>query len=143
MPLVSQSDPGTENFGLANGHTLLRHLQDPDLEGTLQHRWMREKKNVMPEIGWSQLHHRFTPGFEDILDVGVNNGWYDPNELVEAYVISFQPHIMFTYTQFISLVFRCSVAATSDLATSSRLRQGDLSRVKSSSLMTLLRLPSQ
>lgn len=98
MPLVSQSDPGTENFGLANGHTLLRHLQDPDLEGTLQHRWMREKKNVMPEIGWSQLRHRFTPGFEDILDVGVNNGWYDPNELVEAYVISFQPHIMLTYT---------------------------------------------
>ncbi|KAJ7805822.1 hypothetical protein B0H14DRAFT_3770232 [Mycena olivaceomarginata] len=47
---------------------------------------MREKKNVMPEIGWSQLQHRFTPGFEDILDVGVNNGWYDANELVEALV---------------------------------------------------------
>ncbi|KAJ7465042.1 hypothetical protein FB451DRAFT_1352670 [Mycena latifolia] len=61
-PLVSQSDPG------------------------LQHRWMREKKNVMPEIGWSQLRHRFTPGFEDILDVGVNNGWYDPHNLVEALV---------------------------------------------------------
>ncbi|KAJ7214558.1 hypothetical protein GGX14DRAFT_550501 [Mycena pura] len=74
MPLVSQSDPGTENFGLANGHTLLRQLHDPSLEGTLQHRWMREKKNVMPEIGWSQLRHRFTPGFENILDVGVNNG---------------------------------------------------------------------
>ncbi|KAF8212819.1 hypothetical protein K438DRAFT_2167776 [Mycena galopus ATCC 62051] len=28
----------------------------------------------MPEIGWSQLRHRFTPGFEDILNVGVNNG---------------------------------------------------------------------
>ncbi|KAJ7106244.1 hypothetical protein C8R44DRAFT_745316 [Mycena epipterygia] len=27
MPLVSQSDPATENFGLANGHTLLRHLR--------------------------------------------------------------------------------------------------------------------
>ncbi|KAJ7131593.1 hypothetical protein C8R43DRAFT_895941, partial [Mycena crocata] len=86
MPLVSQSDPGTENFGLANGHTLLRHLHDPSLEGTLQHRWMREKKNVMPEIGWSQLCHRFTPEFEDILDMGVNNGWYDPNNLIEALV---------------------------------------------------------
>ncbi|KAJ7176192.1 hypothetical protein C8R43DRAFT_942992 [Mycena crocata] len=75
MPLVSQSDPGTENFGLANGHTLLRHLHDPSLEGTLQHRWMLQKKNVMPEIGWSQLRRRFSPGFEDILDVGVNNGW--------------------------------------------------------------------
>ncbi|KAJ7927099.1 hypothetical protein B0H13DRAFT_1572521, partial [Mycena leptocephala] len=27
---------------------------------TLQHRWINEKKNVMPEIGWSQLRHRWT-----------------------------------------------------------------------------------
>ncbi|KAJ7077312.1 hypothetical protein B0H15DRAFT_1003903 [Mycena belliarum] len=86
MPLVSQSDPGVENFGLANGHTLLRHWHDPGLEGTLQHRWMNEKKNVMPEIGWSQLRHRWTPGFEDILDIGVNNGWYDPSNLLQALV---------------------------------------------------------
>lgn len=86
MPLVSQSDPGVENFELANGHTLLRHWHDPSLKGMLQHRWMSEKKNVMPEIGWSQLRHRWTPGFEDILDVGVNNGWYDPNNLLQAYV---------------------------------------------------------
>ncbi|KAJ7240685.1 hypothetical protein C8J57DRAFT_1245133 [Mycena rebaudengoi] len=83
-PLVSQSDPGTENYGLANGHMLLRHLHDPSLEGTLQHRWMVKKKNVMPKIGWSQLRHRFTPGFEDILDVGANNGWYNPDILLEA-----------------------------------------------------------
>ncbi|KAJ7807137.1 hypothetical protein B0H14DRAFT_3152660 [Mycena olivaceomarginata] len=79
MPLVSQSDPGVENFGVANGHTLLRHWHDPSLEGTLQHRWMNEKKNVIPEIGWSQLRRRWTPGFEDILDIGVNNGWYNPS----------------------------------------------------------------
>ncbi|KAJ7670123.1 hypothetical protein DFH06DRAFT_1372925 [Mycena polygramma] len=86
MPLVSQSDPGSENFGLANGHTLLRHLHDPSLQGTLQHRWMREKKNVKPEIGWSQMRRRFTPGFENILDVGVKEGWYDPDVLIEALV---------------------------------------------------------
>ncbi|KAJ7617636.1 hypothetical protein DFH06DRAFT_966509, partial [Mycena polygramma] len=86
MPLVSQSDPGSKNFGLANGHTLLRHLHDPSLQGTLQHRWMREKKNVKPEIGWSQMRRRFTPGFENILDVGVKEGWYDPDVLIEALV---------------------------------------------------------
>ncbi|KAJ6613735.1 hypothetical protein B0H10DRAFT_1804947 [Mycena sp. CBHHK59/15] len=75
MPLVSQSDPGTENFGLANGHTLLHHLRNPSLKGILQHHWMQERQNVMPKIGWSQLRHRFTPGFEDILDIGVNNQW--------------------------------------------------------------------
>ncbi|KAJ7820410.1 hypothetical protein B0H14DRAFT_3089252 [Mycena olivaceomarginata] len=83
------SDPGTENYGLANGHTMLRHLHDPSLKGTLQHRWMTRKKNVMPEISWSQLRHRFTPGFEDILDIGVNNGWYDPDVLLEALVFRF------------------------------------------------------
>ncbi|KAJ6495112.1 hypothetical protein C8R45DRAFT_824067, partial [Mycena sanguinolenta] len=72
LPLVSQSDPGTENFGLVNGHTLLRHYHDPSLAGTLQHRWMNRKKNVLPEIGWSQLRHRWSPGFENILDYGVN-----------------------------------------------------------------------
>ncbi|KAJ7886446.1 hypothetical protein B0H14DRAFT_3856616 [Mycena olivaceomarginata] len=86
MPLVSQSDPGVENFGIANGHTLLRHWHDPSLEGTLQHRWMNEKKNVIPEIGWSQLRRRWTPGFEDILDIGVNNGWYNPSNLLQALI---------------------------------------------------------
>ncbi|KAJ7203033.1 hypothetical protein GGX14DRAFT_399001 [Mycena pura] len=89
MPLVTQSDPGSENYGIVNGHTMLRHLHDPSLVGTLQHRWMRQKKNVMPEIAWSQLRHRFTPGFENILDIGVENGWYDPDNLLEAHIFSF------------------------------------------------------
>lgn len=86
MPLVSQSDPGAENFGVANGHTLLRHWHDPSLRLTLQHRWMREKKNIPPEIFWSQYRRRFAPGFEDLLDLGVNKGWYSPDNYLEAYV---------------------------------------------------------
>ncbi|CAK5278055.1 unnamed protein product [Mycena citricolor] len=86
IPLVTQSDPGSENVGIANGHTQLRHYQDPSLIGTSQHRWMRKKKNIMPEITWSQMRRRFTPGFEDILDVGVNEGWYNPGVLLEALV---------------------------------------------------------
>ena len=40
---------------------------------------MRQKKNIKPEITWSQLCRRFkfTPGFEDLLEIGVTNGWYD------------------------------------------------------------------
>lgn len=83
MPLVTQSDPGSENYGIANAHTALRHLHDPSLAGTLQHRWMRQKKNVMPEITWSQLRRRFTPGFETLLQVGITNGWYDPGLLLD------------------------------------------------------------
>ncbi|KAK1225454.1 hypothetical protein PQX77_011603 [Marasmius sp. AFHP31] len=66
--LVIQSDPGSENFCLAKGHTYIRCALDPDLEGTIQHRWKREKKNIPPETLWSNLRRRFTPGFEDILD---------------------------------------------------------------------------
>ena len=77
IPLVSQSDPGSENYGIAKAQTALRHWHDPSLAGTIQHRWMRQKKNVKPEITWSQLRRRFTAGFEDLLEIGVTNGWYD------------------------------------------------------------------
>lgn len=84
--MVTQSDPGSENYGIANAHTILRHWHDPSLVGTIQHRWMRHKKNVMPEISWSQLRRRFTPGFEDILEKGVMNGWYDIHRSLDACV---------------------------------------------------------
>lgn len=84
MPLVTQSDPGSENYGIANGHTTLRHWHDSNLTGTIQHRWMRAKKNVKPEITWSQLRRRFTPGFEDLLAMGTTNGWYDTNRPLDV-----------------------------------------------------------
>ncbi|KAG1800559.1 hypothetical protein EV424DRAFT_1474841 [Suillus variegatus] len=59
---------------------------DKALHGTLQHHWMRTKKNVMPEIAWSQLCWRFTPGFENLLDHGVNSGWYDWNNTLQVMV---------------------------------------------------------
>ncbi|EGN94795.1 hypothetical protein SERLA73DRAFT_155521 [Serpula lacrymans var. lacrymans S7.3] len=35
MPLITQSDPGTENYSIANDHTLLRYMQDPALDKML------------------------------------------------------------------------------------------------------------
>ncbi|KAG1864858.1 hypothetical protein F4604DRAFT_1586308, partial [Suillus subluteus] len=59
IPMITQSDPGSENYGIANAHTMLRQMYDASLQGTLQHWWMRTKKNVMPEIAWSLLQeHR-------------------------------------------------------------------------------------
>ncbi|KAI6006422.1 hypothetical protein EDC04DRAFT_2871708 [Pisolithus marmoratus] len=71
IPLITQSDPGTENFGIANAQTMLCQWHDQSLVGMLQHWWMCVKKNVMPEIAWSQLCCHFTPGFESILEHGV------------------------------------------------------------------------
>ncbi|KAG1861683.1 hypothetical protein F4604DRAFT_1882446 [Suillus subluteus] len=55
MPLVTQSDPGSENNGITNGHTSLRHMQDPALACTLQHKFKGQHRNIKPEIFWSQL----------------------------------------------------------------------------------------
>ena len=85
IPLITQSDPGTENFGIANAQTMLWQWHDEGLVGTLQHRWMWLKKNIMPEIAWSQLRCRFTPGFKSILDCGVEEGWYNSNNTLQRY----------------------------------------------------------
>ncbi|KAL4068182.1 hypothetical protein J3A83DRAFT_4096878, partial [Scleroderma citrinum] len=77
IPMVTQSDSSTENFGIANAQTLLQQMHDPMLEEFVQHRWMCTKKNIMPEIAWSQLRQQFTPGFEALLETGVDEGWYD------------------------------------------------------------------
>lgn len=95
VPLVRQSDPRTENFGIANVQTLIRQTLDPALSGFIQHCWMRQKKNVMPEIAWSQLRRRFTPGFKSLLDKGVEAGWYDVNNTLQQYgTISHQCFIL-------------------------------------------------
>ncbi|OSC97966.1 hypothetical protein PYCCODRAFT_1418679 [Trametes coccinea BRFM310] len=86
IPLVTQSDPGTENFGIANAHTYMRHALDPSLCDTLQHRWMRKHMNIKPEILWSVLGRDWKPGFEATLQYGVDHGWYDPANELESIV---------------------------------------------------------
>ncbi|KAJ7022416.1 hypothetical protein C8F04DRAFT_1138129 [Mycena alexandri] len=82
IPLVTQSDPGSENYGIANCHTVTRQRLDPLLIGTLQHRWMNKLKamNVKPEVLWSLLHRNFAPGFEDVLEEGIRNNLYNVND---------------------------------------------------------------
>jgi len=73
-------------------HTTLHHQLDPSLQNTLQHRFCVEKKNIKVEIAWSQFRHQFTPGYEDILDRGVNNGLYDPGIPLKKYLFSITFH---------------------------------------------------
>ncbi|KAI6117927.1 hypothetical protein F5141DRAFT_1211735 [Pisolithus sp. B1] len=86
IPMIMQSDPGTENFALANAQTLLCQMHDPTLEGYIQHWWMHTKKNIKPEIAWSQLCHHFSPGFKLLLNTGVDAGWYDPDNTLQLMV---------------------------------------------------------
>lgn len=94
IPLITQSDPGKENNCTANCHTSIHHHLDPSLIHMLQHRWKREKNNVKPEGVWSQYHQKFTPGFESILDYGVQNGLYDVNNHIEKYVLNYASNLL-------------------------------------------------
>ena len=40
----------------------------------------------MSEKQWSIFRRDFSPGFEDILESGVHNGWYDIGDIIEKYV---------------------------------------------------------
>lgn len=105
IPLITQSDLGSENNGIANCHTHTHYWLDPSLCDTLQHCWKRNKNNVKPEAGWSQLRRQFTPGFEDILDKGINDGLYDPADRLERFdFLMF--NILVSSEKVSSLVFR-------------------------------------
>ena len=83
IPIITQSDPGTENYGVANAHTVMCHCLDPSLAGTLQHRFAPGHNNILLEIKWSVFHCNFSPGFEDILEQGMQSGWYDVNDALK------------------------------------------------------------
>ncbi|KAG1838531.1 hypothetical protein DFJ58DRAFT_733787 [Suillus subalutaceus] len=86
VPLITQSDPGSENFSVANAQTMMCHRLDPNLNGTLQHRWMEKHQNIKPEILWSVLCKDLAPGFENILEEGVVKGLYDIHNTLQKYI---------------------------------------------------------
>ncbi|EGO00533.1 hypothetical protein SERLA73DRAFT_151288 [Serpula lacrymans var. lacrymans S7.3] len=48
-----------------------------------QHAFKGLHRNIKPEIFWSQLQKRWSPGFEILMDEGLNNGLYNPNNALE------------------------------------------------------------
>jgi hypothetical protein len=60
IPIITQSDPGTENYGVANAHTVIRQCLNPSLTGTLQHHFAKGHNNILSEIKWSVFRHDFS-----------------------------------------------------------------------------------
>ncbi|KAF8073679.1 hypothetical protein FPV67DRAFT_1410551 [Lyophyllum atratum] len=83
IPVATQSDPGTENYAVANIHTVLRQRLDLSLQGTLQHIFKHKKTNVKSEANWSVFRRDFAPGYEDLFEFGVRSGKYDINNPLE------------------------------------------------------------
>ncbi|KAF6745674.1 hypothetical protein DFP72DRAFT_1091181 [Ephemerocybe angulata] len=73
VPLLTQSDPGTENTRVANAQSYMRQLLDPLLDG-IQHVWKRNKMNIKAEIEWSLFRRKWSPGFENLFDEGIMEG---------------------------------------------------------------------
>ncbi|THU98732.1 hypothetical protein K435DRAFT_795477 [Dendrothele bispora CBS 962.96] len=76
IPLLTQSDPGNENNGVANCQTLARQTLDPSLVGTLQHRWKLHKMNPKPEAEWSIFRRDAAPPLENLFQAGVDAGLF-------------------------------------------------------------------
>lgn len=83
MPMLTQSDPGTENFGIANAQSTLRQMMDEGLTGTMQHIHSRKHGNIKPEIFWSGFRRRFAPALEQLFEEGIEQGIYDPHVHIE------------------------------------------------------------
>ncbi|KXN83457.1 hypothetical protein AN958_01417 [Leucoagaricus sp. SymC.cos] len=81
--LITQSDSRSENLGVANAQMYMRQDLDPALQGTLQHCWMRNKKNIVSEISWSLMRRHMTPGFEHELWKGVEDDSYDCHNVLD------------------------------------------------------------
>lgn len=86
--MLTQSDPGTENYGIANAETAGRQFLDPELCGTLQHIFRHQKNNVKSEANWSVFRRDFAPGYENLFQEGVNRGWYNVEIPLQLYVLS-------------------------------------------------------
>ncbi|KAG6913691.1 hypothetical protein DXG01_004882 [Tephrocybe rancida] len=63
IPVITQSDPSTENFGVANMHTSIRHHMDPSLRDTLQHAFKQNHQNIKSKANW----HKVLPHGEPLL----------------------------------------------------------------------------
>ena len=85
IPLVTQSDHGTENYNIAYAHTSICHKLDPNLAGTLQHNFMRGHTNIKPGRAWGRLRDTWSKGFENMLNEGIKNQWYDTSNVVGRY----------------------------------------------------------
>ncbi|KAI9454642.1 hypothetical protein BJY52DRAFT_1205187 [Lactarius psammicola] len=89
IPLITQSDPGTENVNVAYAHTALRHQMEPSLDGSIQHRWFRKHGNIKPEIHWSIFRRDWAVRFQALLNKGVDSGYYDIGDPLECLVFRF------------------------------------------------------
>jgi hypothetical protein len=78
---------------VAYAHTHIRHALDPTLAGSIQHNWKRGHGNIKPEQMWSRFRRTWVSGFEQLLERGVEQQWYDSVNIADRYVFQRPPWV--------------------------------------------------
>jgi len=76
-----------ENFHVAYVHTHICHALDPSLSGSIQHNWKCGHLNIKLEQMWSRFRWTWTNGFEELLEKGVRQQWYNVVNITDQYVV--------------------------------------------------------
>jgi hypothetical protein len=71
---------------VAYAHTHIRHAIDPTLAGTIQHSWKYGHSNIKQEQMWWRFRRTWVPGFERLLEEGIEEQWYDDVNVADKYV---------------------------------------------------------
>lgn len=72
---------------MAYAHTHIRHALDPTLAGTIQHNWKRGHMNIKPEQMWWRFRRTWVGGFEELLEKGIQQQWYNNVNVTDKYVL--------------------------------------------------------
>ncbi|QRV83586.1 hypothetical protein RhiJN_11602 [Ceratobasidium sp. AG-Ba] len=77
VPLLTQSDAGSENYHVADAQTTLRQMTDPSLQGSRQHGVSQKHGNIKSEQFWSGMSERASSGLKQFLQLGIEDESYD------------------------------------------------------------------
>ena len=94
VPRVTQSGKGRENSNAAHAHTHIRRTLDPQLSDTIQHQWTHGDSNIGPGQMWWRFRKTWSPGFEDLLEKGITNQWYNADDIADRYVPMSYSHML-------------------------------------------------
>lgn len=70
---------------MAYAHTYIYHALDPTLSGSIQHNWKCGHLNIKPEQMWARLWWTGINGFEELLNKGIQQQWYNIVNIADRY----------------------------------------------------------
>jgi hypothetical protein len=93
---------------VAYAQTHIHHALDPSLSGSIQHKWKHGHSNVKPEQMWWRFRRTWVPGYEALLEKGIEQSWFDSVNIADRYTCyhQFTTHALKLTEKQNSLVFR-------------------------------------